>query len=49
MLSGIISAMLGALFAVAGLAMGLGCWYAYRGLHPPVDRDPGPDAGTTQD
>jgi hypothetical protein len=30
----LISIVVGALMAVAGVALGLGCWYAWRGLHP---------------
>lgn len=35
-----LTALIGILFAFAGLAMGIGCWYAYRGLHPrPAEPD----------
>ncbi len=47
MLSDLISGVIGALFAVAGVAMGLGCWYAYRALHPRVDQDGRTDGGRT--
>ena len=41
MASALVSLAVGALFALAGVAMGLGCWYAYRALHPA--REGGPD------
>ena len=31
------SLVFGGLFAVGGVAMGLGCWYAWRALHPDGD------------
>jgi hypothetical protein len=34
MLAGVLSAAIAVVFALGGIAMGLGCWYAYRALHP---------------
>ena len=33
----LLSLVFGALFAFSGVAMGLGCWYAWRALHPRPD------------
>jgi hypothetical protein len=35
----LVSLLFGGLFALSGVAMGLGCWYAWRALHPGREAD----------